>query len=99
MKISEFQKLIKTLYYKSDKARGIPKTYLWLVEEVRELAEAINKDFNELQKSEELADIIAWTCSLANLLDIDLEKALMNKYPNKCRKCGSNPCVCDVESE
>jgi NTP pyrophosphatase (non-canonical NTP hydrolase) len=94
MKVSEFQELMKKLYFESDKSRGIPKTYLWLVEEVGELAEAINKDYDKIRKSEELADIIAWTCSLANLLDIDLENALFNKYPNKCPKCNSNPCVC-----
>ena len=44
--------------------------------------------------SEEIADIIAWTNSLANLLDIDIEKALLEKYPKKCIKCNSSPCQC-----
>ncbi|MFO8020284.1 MAG: MazG nucleotide pyrophosphohydrolase domain-containing protein [Promethearchaeia archaeon] len=94
MQISEFQELMKTLYFESDTSRGIPETYMWLVEEMGELSEAINNDFGKEKISEELADIIAWTCSLANLFDIDLEEALFEKYPNKCLKCGSNPCVC-----
>lgn len=86
---------MKTLYFKNDSERGLSNTYMWLVEEVGELAEAINKDFKKERLSEELADIIAWTCSLANLLKIDLEAALAEKYPNRCRKCGQNPCVCN----
>ena len=43
---------------------------------------------------EEIADVVAWISSLANLLEIDLEKAVLEKYPNKCIKCGSKPCQC-----
>jgi len=76
--------------------RGIEKTFIWLVEEVGELASTLKQDSElDLNKvSEEMADIIAWMSSLANLLEIDLEKALVDKYPNKCIKCNSNPCCC-----
>jgi len=96
MKISEFQKLMKDLYFHQDSKRGIEKTFIWLVEEVGELASILKKgsepDSNKI--SEEMADIIAWISSLANLLEIDLEVALYNKYPKKCGKCNSNPCYC-----
>ena len=96
MKISEFQKLMKELYFHQDSNRGIEKTFIWLVEEVGELASTLKQgsqlDLNKI--SEEMADIIAWMSSLANLLEIDLEKALVEKYPNKCIKCNSNPCCC-----
>ena len=96
MKISEFQKLMKDLYFHQDLNRGIEKTFIWLVEEVGELASTLKQDSElDLNKiSEEMADIIAWMSSLANLLEIDLEKALVDKYPNKCIKCNSNPCCC-----
>ncbi|MFX1456287.1 MAG: MazG nucleotide pyrophosphohydrolase domain-containing protein [Promethearchaeota archaeon] len=95
MKISEFQNLIKNLYIKRDQGRGIQRTFAWLIEEIGELAHILKKSEIESDKaSEELADIIAWATSLANLLDIDLENALHKKYPNKCVKCGSNPCIC-----
>ena len=45
--------------------------------------------------SEELADVIAWTTSIANLMEIDLEEALAFKYPGKCKKCNANPCQCE----
>jgi len=95
MKISEFQKLIKTLYIEQDQKRGLKNTFIWLMEEIGELAHILkNQEIDVNSVSEELADIIAWTTSLANLLDIDLEYALFSKYPNKCIKCSSNPCIC-----
>jgi len=53
-----------------------------------------SKDISITDASEELSDIIAWTSSLANLLNIDLESAISKKYPGVCVKCKSNPCVC-----
>jgi NTP pyrophosphatase (non-canonical NTP hydrolase) len=96
MRFSEFQTLIKELYYTKDHARGVNGSFIWLVEEVGELATLLKKEDLELDKiSEEIADIIAWTSSIANLLDIDIESALRQKYPNKCSKCNSKPCVCN----
>ena len=91
MEIREFQKLIKDIYYSRDKERGVERTLLWLVEEVGELAEAIRKNKNI---GEEIADIIAWTVSIANLCNVDVERELLRKYPNFCLKCGKNPCEC-----
>ena len=87
---------MKDLYIHQDSKRGIEKTFIWLVEEVGELARTLKKENNiDLKKiSEEMADIIAWICSLSNLLEIDLERALIRKYPNKCLKCDSIPCQC-----
>ncbi|MBY9005431.1 MAG: nucleotide pyrophosphohydrolase [Candidatus Lokiarchaeota archaeon] len=96
MRINEFQNLMKELYFHQDSKRGIEKTFIWLVEEVGELASNLLLDNLDKRKIEnEMADIVAWICSLANLLNIKLEDALFNKYPNKCIKCDSNPCICD----
>ena len=95
MEISEFQNLIKDLYYKQDQDRGIDTTFIWLIEEIGEFARILrSKEMNIKNASEELADIIAWTNSLANLLEIDLELAITRKYPNICLKCRSKPCTC-----
>jgi len=95
MKISEFQKNIKELYFEQDLKRGIHTTFIWLVEEIGELARSLKrKEIDNKGTSEELADIIAWTNSLANLLGIDLESAISKKYPGVCFKCSSNPCIC-----
>lgn len=95
MKISDFQKLMKEIYLHRDSERGINRTFIWLVEEIGELANLIkDENFEKKLISDEIADIIAWTNSLANLLDINIEKALLEKYPNQCIKCKSSPCQC-----
>jgi len=86
MEVSEFQKLIRNLYENRDRNRGLEKTALWLVEEVGELAEAVRKGDTNSAK-EEIADVIAWTVSIANLMNIDVEEALKEKYPGKCPRC------------
>ncbi len=96
MKISNFQDLLKDLYLQNDMNRGIKSTFIWLVEEIGELATVLNsKNIDKQKASEELADIIAWAISVANILDIDIENAIFNKYPNKCKKCSSSPCICE----
>lgn len=47
---------------------------MWFVEEVGELATALAGDDSD-NKQEEFADVLAWLCTLANINDIDLEKA------------------------
>ncbi len=95
MKIKELQEMMYNLYFHQDNKRGLFKTFMWLVEEVGELSRALKQEKLDKRKiAEEIADIIAWVCSLSNLLNIDLEKALFNKYPNICPKCGHNPCQC-----
>jgi NTP pyrophosphatase (non-canonical NTP hydrolase) len=74
MEISEFQRFIARKYKKRDKERGVPRTFLWFIEEVGELATALaSKDKANTQ--EEFADVFAWLCTLANITDVNLEKA------------------------
>ncbi len=84
MQISQFQLLIRDKYYATDKARGAPGTYLWFVEEVGELAHAIaNRERGKLDQAnleEEFADVLAWLATLANICDVDLTKAIADKY-------------------
>ncbi|HEX2974277.1 MAG TPA: MazG nucleotide pyrophosphohydrolase domain-containing protein [Tepidisphaeraceae bacterium] len=77
--IAGFQKHIFDRYEKVDRARGTPKTFLWFIEEVGELATALNgTDRQNLE--EEFADVVAWLCTLANINDVDLAAAVANKY-------------------
>ena len=95
MRLSELQTLLKKLYLHKDLNRGINSTYIWLIEEIGELATLLNaQELEKTKISEELADIIAWTISIANILNIDIEEAIVDKYPNKCIKCNSSPCNC-----
>jgi NTP pyrophosphatase (non-canonical NTP hydrolase) len=85
--------MMKRLYFHRDSERGAAGTYNWLVDEVKELGDALNAGKKEeLQK--EFADVIAWLASLANVTGVDLEMAAVAKYNNKCPKCGCLPCEC-----
>lgn len=93
MKVSEFQRHIAELYLAKDKRRGPEGTLLWLIEEVGEMTEAARrKELHHL--GDEMADVLAWTASLANLYGVDLEAALARKYPAQCARCGQKPCAC-----
>lgn len=88
---------IAELYLEKDRRRGVTPTMLWLVEEVGELSEAVRR--NERPGiEEELADVQAWLLSVANLLDVDLQRAFDAKYPATCRRCGSKPCACPEQA-
>jgi NTP pyrophosphatase (non-canonical NTP hydrolase) len=77
--LSAFQKHIAGKYEKVDRERGSAKTFLWFIEEVGELATALNgTDRANLQ--EEFADVLAWLCTLANINDVDLSAAVAAKY-------------------
>lgn len=78
MQISEFQRLIARKYKKRDKERGVPRTFLWFIEEVGELATALASR-DKANTEEEFADVFAWLCTLANIADVNLEKAC-SKY-------------------
>jgi NTP pyrophosphatase (non-canonical NTP hydrolase) len=87
-----FQKLIYDRYYPTDFARGVPGTFMWLIEEVGELATALQdnapgKTPTPAQRAnleEEFADVIAWLTTLANIHKVDLDKAL-TKYTDPTR--------------
>lgn len=85
--VRAFQHLIRDRYLESDAARGTPGTFMWLIEEVGELATALQdnapgRNPTPEQRSnleEEFADVIAWLTTLANVNGVDLEHAL-RKY-------------------
>lgn len=82
MHISEFQRLILHKYGERDRQRGTAATFMWFVEEVGELATALAGGSQD-DKSEEFADVLAWLTTLANINDIDLEKACQKYTDNK----------------
>jgi NTP pyrophosphatase (non-canonical NTP hydrolase) len=82
MHISEFQQLIAQKYKKRDQERGVPATFMWFIEEVGELATALATG-DQANKEEEFADVFAWLCTLANISDVDLERACAKYTSNR----------------
>lgn len=90
----EFQQLIRHMYLKKDVARGIDGTFMWLMEEVGELAAALREGTRQEQAAE-FADVLAWLTTIANVADIDLSEAIQSKYGSGCPGCGLLHCTCD----
>lgn len=93
MRIREFQEMMHRIYFHRDSKRGAVETYNWLVDEVEELGEALKADDKKALENE-FADVIAWLASLANVTGLNLEQVALNKYDNRCPKCGQSPCKC-----
>ena len=90
---SEFQSLIRTMYMEKDVERGIDGTFMWLMEEVGELAAALRSG-SEQAKSEEFADVLAWLTTIANVAGINLNDAIRQKYGEGCPGCLQYVCQC-----
>ncbi len=92
--IRELQRRIFATYGAKDSARGDSATFLWLAEEFGELASALRSGTQE-ELALEMADVLAWLVTLANIRGVDLEAAVWKKYGEACPGCGSTPCRCD----
>ena len=91
--LREIQKLIDDMYSAKDRKRGAEATFLWLMEEVGELAASIREETKEEQERE-FADVLAWLLTLANVQGIDMTRA-MQKYATGCPGCGKMVCTCN----
>ena len=94
MKIEEAQDMMRKVYFERDRARGIDGTLRRTFEELDELQEAIENKGSAQALADEVADVFAWLCSLANLLEIDVSEAFYRKYTDACSKCKKSPCEC-----
>ena len=111
--IEAFQKLIREMYFDKDVARGIPATFMWLIEEVGELSTALRETSPEEAKripppelesrrknlKAEFADVLAWLTTIANVAEVDLGAAISEKYGSGCPGCQGFVCVCPDEEK
>ncbi|MFW9926998.1 MAG: MazG nucleotide pyrophosphohydrolase domain-containing protein [Candidatus Thorarchaeota archaeon] len=95
MDIEEAQEMMRRIYFERDRARGVKGTLKRTIDELEELREAIQSNDSKSAIADEVADVFAWLCSLANLLEIDVSEVFYNKYRDACSKCKKSPCNCD----
>ena len=91
--LADFQRLIREMYLEKDVARGVDGTFMWLMEEVGELAAALRHGSPQ-EKSEEFADVLAWLATIANVAQVDLSDAVRRKYGEGCPGCDNLVCTC-----
>lgn len=92
--LADFQQLIRRMYFEKDVARGIDGTFMWLMEEVGELASALRSGTHE-ERLGEFADVLAWLATIANVAGVNLSEAIALKYGSGCPGCGQFACTCD----
>jgi NTP pyrophosphatase (non-canonical NTP hydrolase) len=91
--LRDFQKLIRKMYFEKDVVRGVDGTFMWLMEEIGELAGSLRKN-DQANRQEEFADVLAWLATIANVVDVDLADAIQQKYGTGCPGCQQLVCVC-----
>jgi NTP pyrophosphatase (non-canonical NTP hydrolase) len=91
--LAEFQSLIREMYFEKDAARGIDGTFMWLMEEIGELASVLRHGTHE-ERAGEFADVLAWLATIANVSQVDLSEAVARKYGSGCPGCGQFVCTC-----
>ena len=82
------------MYFEKDVARGIDGTFMWLMEEVGELAAALRSGTHE-ERLGEFADVLAWLATIANVAGVDLSEAVSAQVRRGCPGCGQLVCTCD----
>jgi NTP pyrophosphatase (non-canonical NTP hydrolase) len=92
--LRDFQQLIHKMYYEKDLERGTSGTFMWLMEEIGELASALRTNHDRANLEEEFADVVAWLSTIANVAGVDLSTALQKKYGGGCPGCGRFACEC-----
>jgi NTP pyrophosphatase (non-canonical NTP hydrolase) len=92
--LRDLQALIHTMYGTRDETRGVSGTFMWLMEEIGELAAALRDGSPKDEVAAEFADVLAWLATIANVAGIDLDEALRRKYGSGCPGCGQFQCVC-----
>lgn len=102
--VNDVQRLIHQMYGEKDAARGISGTFMWLMEEVGELATALREEPpGQAQPSEalasEFADVLAWLVTIANVAHVDLAHAFSEKYAKGCPGCGQFVCECALSEK
>jgi NTP pyrophosphatase (non-canonical NTP hydrolase) len=91
--LTDLQSLIRKMYFEKDQARGVEGTFLWLMEEIGELATALRSGTHE-ERLGEFADVLAWLATIANVAGVDLSEAVAKKYGDGCPGCGKFVCTC-----
>lgn len=91
--LADFQQLIRCMYFEKDVARGVEGTFMWLMEEIGELATALRNGSHE-ERVGEFADVLAWLTTIANVVGVDLTEAVLQKYGAGCPGCGRFVCSC-----
>lgn len=98
----DWQHYLDSLYGQKNRERGVENA---INRSFKEIAELMNLEHEiprsrltrqeiEHEYSLELADCLAWTIALSNIVEVDLEKATLDRFWPRCWNCQGKPCIC-----
>lgn len=100
--LRNWQQHLGMKYNVKNKEGGVDRVMARLFKEVTEL-QSFEADLPRSTRSTqenireyglEMADCLAWTIAAANLTEVDLEKAALERFWPNCWNCKNNPCIC-----
>ena len=65
---------------------------MWLMEEIGELATALRSGLAR-ERVGEFADVLAWLTTIANVAEVDLTQAVLQKYGAGCQAADASPAI------
>ncbi|HUU86290.1 MAG TPA: hypothetical protein VMX17_00885 [Candidatus Glassbacteria bacterium] len=87
--------LYLAVVYRNENANITPSTtVLKIIEDIGKTSRSLRIGPNIANVKKHLAGVIAWTITLANKFDVQIDDVIYNRYPNKCARCQSKPCKC-----
>lgn len=100
--LGQWQQHLGTLYGDRNRQRGLENVLNRLSREISELLSlqmkipylTLSLEDIEREFALELADALAWTVAVANILSLDLEDAVLERFGSGCWNCRKIPCVC-----
>jgi len=103
--MSQWQKHLKEVYGASNAQQGMAGISNRLGSEIAEVVQArmlMDRRDNKEEDTEkykheaitELADVFAWALATCNEIDVDLERAFVERYGKGCPNCNKVPCIC-----
>ncbi len=94
--LTDWQSFISQVY-RAENARLSPMNALVaMMKDVGDLAMIHRKRESQKEVTLKLAAILAWTLTIAQLLQLDLSTIVNKKYDNQCPECGKEICDTDV---
>jgi hypothetical protein len=98
--LRQWQGYLGSLYNEPNRQRGVWFAATRLTHETLELVDGIEqiplRTPAEVRWHArlEVADAFAWTAAVANLVGVDVQQAVLERYGNGCSACAGVPCQC-----
>ena len=94
--LQQWQRFISKLYQEENTRLTPMNALLAMMKDVGDLAMLNRKREGQDQITSKLAAILAWTLTIAQLLQLDLTSVVYEKYDDHCPVCGQSICDTDV---